>query len=118
MPTGILLLDLLFETLRERCGGEIAPIGYRIESHRMEVRDRDFVPRTFEGGLCGFRHRTIEARRLVMCVNNEDAHDSAQRSAGCFHSNVLIGSSNGVCASALVKLDRSFAANPTRTSSA
>ena len=57
-------------------------VGYWIEAHRVEVGDDDVMPGRLKrcGGFA--RHRAVEAGRLMVCVNDEDAQFRAPQAIG------------------------------------
>src|SRR5882724_9114601 len=81
---GMGLFGLLTVVAGVADGREVAAVRHRVEAHGVEIRQDDLVP----GGRQRFRRRArqgaVEALRLGVGMNDEDAHGAPVRSGSLF----------------------------------
>src|SRR5262249_22805051 len=99
VEAGMRLLGLLPQPRGIGDGAEVAAIRHRVEAHGVEVGDDDLVSRRRESGAGLAGHRGVEARRLVMGVDDEEAHADGLVFASGAGADMAIGSAQGILTS-------------------
>src|ERR1700730_17512230 len=73
-PDQALVFGLLAQTVRVLGGHEVPPVRHRVEAHCVKVGDHDLVAIRRERRHGRAHHGAVEARRLVVCTDDEYAH--------------------------------------------